>query len=75
MNDINGLITKYHITITEAATGRLINLTSFANSITASGLHPNYAYQCRVRAVTIENGPYSNAVNITTSEDGKLVKD
>ena len=70
-NDINGVITEYHIIITEVITGREINLTSTTTSLVAVGLHPYYVYKCIIRAFTVESGPYSEAVNITTPEDGE----
>ena len=70
MNDVNGMIREYRISITEIITGTVINLTSNTTSIIASGLHPYYVYECAVSAFTVGAGPYSQVINITTPEDG-----
>ena len=70
VNSRNGIITEYRINITEAITGTVITLTSTATSITALGLHPYYTYECIVSAFTVGIGPYSQAVQITTPQDG-----
>lgn len=69
-SDINGVITAYHILITEVITERVFNFTSTTTSLLAVGLHPYYTYECIVSAFTIGNGPYSQVINITTPEDG-----
>lgn len=71
-SDINGNITEYRITITEVVTGRVINYTSTTTSFTALGLHPYYVYECIISAFTIGNGPYSQAIRVTTPEDGTI---
>ena len=34
-------------------------------------LHPYYNYSCAVSAVTVQPGPYSLPIQVTTAEDGK----
>ena len=72
-DDINGVITVYHILITEVLTGTVFNFTSTTTSFIVPGLHPYYVYDCIISAFTVGNGPYSQAVRITTPEDGMFL--
>ena len=67
----NGVIREYRINVTEIETGTEFNLTTTANSITVSFLHPYYTYECAISAYTIATGPYT-VVTVMTSEDGML---
>ena len=69
----NGIITEYRVNITELETGNEISFISFTTSISVQFLHPYYTYFCIVSAVTIAEGPPSEAVVITTPEDGTNV--
>lgn len=55
----NGLITLYTVNITERETGSMFQLTTTYMHIQIPDLHPNYVYECRVSAVTIAEGPFS----------------
>ena len=68
----NGYIHHYVIHIIEVSTGIEYTLTSVATQKSIDFLHPYYNYTCTLSAVTIQLGPFSAAINITTSEDGKL---
>lgn len=67
----NGIIVQYRVNITEINTGDVFSLVSYSTSIHVQFLHPYYTYVCIISAVTIEEGPYSEGVTVTTSEDGK----
>lgn len=67
----NGIIREYQINITEIDTGRVLLLYSTTSQLTVTSLHPFYTYVCRVSASTVEYGPYSESIQITTFEDGK----
>ena len=68
----NGHIRHYVIHIIEVSTGIEYTLTSVATQKNIDFLHPYYNYTCTLSAVTNQLGPFSAAINITTSEDGKL---
>lgn len=70
IGDRNGVITQYRITITVINTGQVISLTSNSVSTRVTGLHPYYVYECIISAFTVGIGPYSQALQITTPEDG-----
>ena len=67
----NGVIDEYGINVTEANTGRRFQLTTNQTQITISDLHPYYSYFCSVTAITVGEGPYTDAVNVSTDEAGK----
>jgi len=71
--DINGIIIEYRVTAVEVVTGRRFNFTSSSSFVVAFGLHPYYVYECTVSAYTVGNGPYSQAIIITTPESGVCV--
>ena len=66
----NGVITKYTVNITEVDTDSLTVLSSTNTSLLVPSLHPYYTYECVVSAYTVDNGPYSEVLTVTTSEDG-----
>ena len=66
----NGVIDVYRISIMETNTGERFQLTTNQTQITISNLHPFYSYLCSVTAVTVEEGPYTDNVNVTTDEAG-----
>ena len=69
--DHNGIIRNYSVIVTEENTGRRILLTSHTSSgQRVDSLHPYYNYTCVVAAVTVNAGPYSTPVTITTAEAG-----
>ena len=70
--DQNGIIRYYLVNITEEDTGRQFQLMSLANLILVGSLHPFYTYVCSVAASTIDVGPYSPPLTITTLEAGMV---
>ena len=66
----NGIIRHYSVNITEEDTGMLLLKTTTIESITLNNLHPYYTYSVQVSASTIDDGPSSLPVLVTTSEDG-----
>ena len=47
-------------------------LSSETTEITLEGLQPYQLYQCTVAAETVDEGPHSAAVFVTTAEDGEI---
>lgn len=66
----NGIITEYVVNITEVETGDMYKLVSQTASIIVQSLHAFYSYECTVSAVTVAEGPYTEAVTARTLEDG-----
>ena len=66
----NGIIREYRVNITEVETGRVFQEVFATRNAVVNGLHPDYTYQWRVTAFTVEEGPYSTSSSITTPEDG-----
>ena len=69
-NQHNGDIRHYNIRVIELQSGREFTLASTSTTIIYSQLHPAYAYNFSVAAVTVEIGPYSDPAAVTTPEDG-----
>jgi receptor-type tyrosine-protein phosphatase Q len=66
----NGEIESYIILCIEHNTGRTLRLdTTPITNVTISELHPFYSYVCNVSAVTVDSGPFSDTINVTTLED------
>ena len=70
----NGLITQYIINITERETGYTFQYTTSSMQIQISDLHPDYVYECRVSAVTIAEGPFTEVFAIRALVSRKLFK-
>lgn len=68
----NGIIRYYIINITEQATMRQFSVESLTNYFILVDLHPYYLHIISVSAVTVGQGPFSDAVSIQTIEDGML---
>ena len=66
----NGIIIEYKVQVTEVLTGEMVVKTSNSTTIEVSGLHPDYAYEWRVAAVTVGVGPYTNTTTTRLPEDG-----
>ena len=73
INQQNGLIQSYTITIYEIDTNTTIqqHQNVIYNTITLTNLHPNYQYVLSVAAYTVGLGP-SSSVATQTLEDGVL---
>ena len=68
----NGIITEYHVDITEIATNRAFGSYIVTNTqIGVASLHPHYEYNFTVAAYTNGKGPASNGLVIRTYQDGK----
>lgn len=67
----NGIIRDYRVDITEVDSGMVLVLYSITTFLTVTSLHPFYTYLCRVSAFTVEDGPYSENVEVFTLEDGE----
>ncbi len=67
----NGDILGYRVNLTEVATGKTVTYSSVSTSLVIESLHPDYAYEWRVAAVTIGVGPFTITNTIRTNEDGK----
>ena len=70
--DQNGIIRLYFINITEEETERQFQLTSPAPHILVGFLHPFYKYVCTVAASTVDIGPHSPPLTVTTLEAGMV---
>ena len=68
----NGIIREYRINVTEVQTGSVYVFTTSTTAIVVPSLHPYYDYRCAVSAYTVDIGPYSEVLVITTPEDGQL---
>ena len=66
----NGIIRHYAISLTERETGSILNYTATNTNTTLSRLHPHYHYQIEISAVTISEGPSSIPVTVQLPEDG-----
>ena len=71
LEDQNGIIQAYNITITEVVTGRMMYFREggMDSLLIVNFLHPYYTYQCNISAETIGPGPAAN-VNVTTRQEG-----
>lgn len=68
----NGLIRYYTLLVTEEDTDTAFTQQSNGTSATVRNLHPYFTYQFRVRAETVESGPYSLPVSRQLNEEGML---
>ena len=71
----NGVIRHYIVSCTEDGTGAVFQRLT-ANSATerlVDSLHPFHSYTCSVAAVTVEEGPFSFNVTVTTAQDGEFL--
>ena len=71
MDQQNGIIRQYDITLTELETGSLFSYVTASTNFTITLLHPDYNYQIEISAVTIGNGPRSVPSTLQMPEDGR----
>lgn len=74
MEETNGVITQYTISVTEIDTGTVSRVATNSTSLSATleSLHPYYSYTFKVRAETVIGpGPYSTETSIQLDEAGK----
>ena len=69
---INGIIIKYVVNVTERETDQTWTFIAFAQYIIVSSLHPHYHYDCRVAAFTIAEGTLSTIVTVQTEQEREL---
>ena len=69
---INGIIMKYVVNVTERETNQTWTFISFAQYIIVGFLHPHYHYECRVAAFTIAEGTLSSVVTVQTEQEREL---
>ncbi len=73
----NGFIVSYLVTLTERATGQVLQFFRVGThiDILITSLHPYYEYECTIAAATaIGNGPIAPIILFRLQEDGKIVK-
>ena len=64
----NGIIRHYLVSVTEVETGEVDEYTAVATQLNISMLHPYYTYTCVVAAVTNSVGPFSHNISIVTPQ-------
>ena len=72
IDEQNGEIDGYRINVTEAETNNVFQLITNQTQITINNLHPFYTYHCYITAITVGEGPYTDAVTIVTDEAGLI---
>ena len=68
----NGVITSYRVTITEVESGeRVLERTAAASDtlLIVNSLDPHFTYRCSIAAVTVAIGPETSA-QVTTLQEG-----
>ena len=65
-----GDVRDYIVRLLEVDTGLVTHIRSAATYITVP-VHPAYAYNCSVSAVTVGRGPFSTVISVFTPQDGK----
>ena len=74
IEDQNGIITGYAISVTLVSTGQSFQMTSTVNRLFLSNLLPFTTYICRVAAMTnVGVGPFSTATSFLTRETGTYI--
>ena len=68
----NGIIREYLINLEEKETRKLLERTSFSESITVFSLHPYYTYRVQTAAKTIATGPFSKELLLMTPEASRF---
>ena len=68
----NGPILRYIVMVTVIQTQLSFTISSTSMDVLIPDLHPSYDYSIEVAAVTTGTGPYSTALMVRTSDDGKL---
>ena len=67
----NGIIRSYVVRVYEVITNTTLTYNTTEESLTVGFLHPHYQYQVSVAAVTVGQGPFSDAATIQTPQDGE----
>ena len=73
MEDHNGIIREYRVNITQSDSQCLTQETTNQTQIVIDNLKPYTVYHCYVVAVTVGEGPYTDAISVITDEAGWFV--
>ena len=69
----NGIIRSYTVLCSERdSNDSMMELSTSIREVTVKELSPFLTYSCKVSAVSVSQGPYSDSLDITTLEDGKF---
>ena len=71
MEDQNGIIRHYEVTLITLESGEIHIHTSTALFITVASLHPYTTYNCTVAAETVATGPTTAGMLVQTLQAGK----
>lgn len=71
MEDQNGIIRHYEVTLIALETGEIHIRTSTTLSITVASLRPYTTYNCTVAAETVATGPTTIGMLVQTLQAGK----
>ena len=74
IDQINGIIQRYAISVSVMETLDHYQYISYSTSLLLTELHPYYTYTILVAAVTVGTGPYSIGYTIKTPSSGKNIK-
>ena len=73
MEDHNGVIREYRVNVSQSDTQYLTQETTNQTQIVIYNLKPYTIYHCYVVAVTVDEGPYTDAISVITDEAGWFV--
>ena len=71
--DVNGVVRRYTINVTELETGRVEQYFTMELNVTVESRHPFYRYRYIVAAETVGLGPFSDPNVIHMPEAGRLM--
>ena len=69
----NGMIKSYLVTVVHVTTQNNMMVEIGGTEAVLTFLHPSYSYELLVAAVTVESGPFTEALSFTMPEDSKTV--
>lgn len=67
---LNGILREYSVEVVSNRTEETLSYLTSAHSILVPSLRPHTVYLCRVAAVTIGRGPYTNSFAVLTDTAG-----
>ena len=70
VEDHNGIIREYRVNITQKSTQYFAQEITNQTQIIITNLKPYHIYHCYIVAVTVDKGPYTEAVTVLTEEAG-----
>ena len=71
-DQVNGIVLHYIVNIYDHQAQSSTQYTVNTTNITIPGVEAFYTYTVKVAAFTVELGPFSNEVTITTSQTGMI---